>query len=162
MFEGCTNFNKNINIWKTNNVTNLKKSFYNATSFNQSLKYWNTYNCRDFTQTFSNATSFNNDIRYWYIDYSSNVDNMFDSCPCVETYPIPRPHIFIYTIDNTSTLLSSLIDKDSTNQPFIISDNNMNFKIDNLISVDNGDGTTTITIKFSHNFINRKNQIKAR
>ena len=161
IFQGCYNFNGNISNWNTQNVTNLKKSFYNATSFNKSLKYWNTSNCTNFNSTFSNATSFNNDIRYWYIDYNANVNSMFNNCPSASNFPIPRKHIFTYTLPTAFVTSNDLTNKDSSNQPFRIINNNMNFKIVNLTSVDNGDGTTTINIFFSHNFINRKNQLKS-
>ena len=74
---------------------------------------------------------------------------------------IDPKHIFTYNLPTAFVTLNDLLNKDSSNQPFRIINNNMNFKIDNLTSVDNGDDTTTINIFFSHNFINRKNQLKS-
>lgn len=101
MFSGCTNFNRDLNLWDTKNIIDMQSMFQNANSFNGDISTWNTSNVgningtrvESFRNMFNGATSFNRNINFqekqdyhgqgdniiicWDTSKSPTMDNMF-------------------------------------------------------------------------------------
>lgn len=72
-FQGCTNFNGNIDQWDVSSVTSMNLSFTDARDFNGLIGGWNTSSLTAMTQMFQGAINFNQPIGEWN---TSNVTNM--------------------------------------------------------------------------------------
>jgi len=67
MFYKCPNFNGDISLLNTINISNMKYMFNDASSFNQDIGKWNVSSVTDMSDMFNNASSFNQDISEWNI-----------------------------------------------------------------------------------------------
>lgn len=77
IFEGCINFNMNVNGWNTGSVTNMSRVFVDCQVFNQPLNNWNTVNVDNFSYMFQNANAFNQNINNWNVSSAELFRYMF-------------------------------------------------------------------------------------
>lgn len=77
MFQGCSNFNQNLNGWDMSAVTVLESMFEGASSFNGLIDTWNVGNVERFNSMFADAISFNRNINNWDMVKATNLDSMF-------------------------------------------------------------------------------------
>ena len=77
MFEGVSNFNKDISAWDTSNVTDMERAFANADSFNQDIGDWDISNVTNMDRMFENNDSFNQDLSSWDTSNVTNMNGMF-------------------------------------------------------------------------------------
>lgn len=80
LFNGCENFNQNINGWNTSAVTNMSGMFNSCLAFNQPLNNWNVSNVVDFSQMFNSCLAFNQPLNNWNTSTVTNMSGMFNSC----------------------------------------------------------------------------------
>lgn len=74
---GAVNFNHDITNWNLSNVTTLENAFAGATKFNQAIGKWNTGKVRTMKNMFLNATTFNQDISTWETILVADFSYMF-------------------------------------------------------------------------------------
>lgn len=67
MFNGCSNFNSDINHWNVSNIQYFKAMFAYCAVFNQPLNYWDTATAIDMQYMFINNAAFNQDISMWNV-----------------------------------------------------------------------------------------------
>uniref|UniRef100_A0A6C0DFL6 BspA family leucine-rich repeat surface protein n=1 Tax=viral metagenome TaxID=1070528 RepID=A0A6C0DFL6_9ZZZZ len=78
-FRGCTNFNSNISVWNTTNVTSMLSMFHDAITFNQPIGTWNTSNVTNMKNMFLDASGFNQPIGSWNTGLVTNMSDMFQN-----------------------------------------------------------------------------------
>ena len=71
--------NNIIELWDTENVTDMNKAFENKSSFNQNISRWNTEGVTNMANMFNGATSFNNGGQRltWNTQDVTDIRNMF-------------------------------------------------------------------------------------
>ncbi|GMI13452.1 hypothetical protein TrLO_g4192 [Triparma laevis f. longispina] len=70
-------FNEDLSLWDTSNVTNMAWMFNEASWFNIDLSRWNVGNCTNMSAMFQNAKSFQSDLKGWNIEKVTSMDFMF-------------------------------------------------------------------------------------
>ena len=73
-----SNFNGNIGLWDTSNVTTMHRMFYGALSFNKPIGGWDTRNVTIMSQMFQMARAFNQAIGRWDTSNVTSMLRMFD------------------------------------------------------------------------------------
>lgn len=76
-FEGCSNFNSNINHWNITPVDFMQDVFKNATAFNQPLDNWDVSNVTEMSGLFSGADVFNQPLDNWDVSKVEDMKFMF-------------------------------------------------------------------------------------
>ena len=77
LFEGCSNFNGNINHWNTKNIKRIERAFRGCHSFNQPLNNWDVSNVENMNQMFMDCLIFNQPLFDWNTGKVSNMSQMF-------------------------------------------------------------------------------------
>lgn len=77
-FDGCTNFNQNINNWDVSNVTNCDSMFLSCANYNQPMNNWDVGACTFFGQMFRSASIFNQNIGSWNTSAGQTFAGMFN------------------------------------------------------------------------------------
>jgi hypothetical protein len=67
IFQNATNFNGEVNNWKTTNVIDMTDIFNNAQNFNGALNNWDTSSVLTMFESFAGATSFNQSLSSWLL-----------------------------------------------------------------------------------------------
>ena len=70
LFDGATNFNKNVGSWNTSNVTNMSGMFgtyFGSMAFNQDIGNWDVSSVTEIGFMFDSNPAFNQDISGWDI-----------------------------------------------------------------------------------------------
>ncbi|HAI18106.1 MAG TPA: hypothetical protein DCM10_08855, partial [Xanthomarina gelatinilytica] len=111
MFDGCVNFNQNINNWDVSNVTNMGGMFRGCTSFNQPLDNWNTSNVNYMYEMFANATNFNQSLDNWNVSNATDMSYMFSGC---SNY---NQSLNSWDVSNVSNINEMFFEATSFNQP---------------------------------------------
>lgn len=99
MFEGCINFNQNINGWNTSAIADMSGMFKGCTTFNRSLSTWDVRQVTDMSGMFWGCTTFNQDISVWKPERVTNMQNMFRDC---YSYNRPMSTWNVSTVTNFS------------------------------------------------------------
>lgn len=76
-FQWTTNFNGDISLWDTSNVTRMANMFYYAPIFNGDISLWDVSNVTNLDGMFRWATSFNRDISWWDLSSASSLNYIF-------------------------------------------------------------------------------------
>ncbi len=71
------NFNQDISLWDTSNVTNMRGMFWDATSFNQELDNWDVSNVTNMQGMFAYTEAFNQPLNSWDVSNVTNMQGMF-------------------------------------------------------------------------------------
>jgi surface protein len=129
MFNGCVNFNQNINHWNVSNITNMVGMFRGCTTFNQPLNNWNTLHVNNMAEMFANATNFNQSLDSWNVSNVLDMSYMFSGS---STYNQPLNN---WITSNLSTINHMFFEATSFNQPI---DNWNTSNLTELISVFEG------------------------
>lgn len=79
MFSGAVAFNKPIENWEMNKVTNMAQMFNRASIFNQSLSSWNVSNVIEMQGMFVDASEFDQSLGNWNIESTVNMTNIFNN-----------------------------------------------------------------------------------
>ena len=79
-FNGCTNFNADMNSWDVSNMTNLGATFFNCSSFNGNITGWDVSNVTTFGSMFFNCSSLNQDLNSWNMTGTQYTTYMFYGC----------------------------------------------------------------------------------
>jgi len=111
MFDGCVNFNQNINNWDVSNVTNMGGMFRGCTSFNQPLDNWNTSNVNYMYEMFANASNFNQSLDNWNVSNATDMSYMFSGC---SNY---NQSLNSWDVSNVSNINEMFFEATSFNQP---------------------------------------------
>lgn len=78
LFQGTTDFDKNLNEWNTAAVTTLAYTFAGCKSFNSPLDKWDVSQVTDMSSTFSGATSFTGEsIGTWNVGSVESFERTF-------------------------------------------------------------------------------------
>ncbi|WP_232475300.1 DUF285 domain-containing protein, partial [Brachyspira pilosicoli] len=79
MFNGCINFNQDLNSWNTSNVENMHGMFYDAKNFNQPLNNWKVNKVIDMSEMFSKSGfQYYDSLDDWNIEYLEYLDDWAD------------------------------------------------------------------------------------
>lgn len=83
-FQGCTNFNDDMNSWDVSNVTTFDSMFNLCSKFNGNITSWDVSAATNFASMFEDAAKFNQDISGWTINTTVsaaiNMNFLFDGC----------------------------------------------------------------------------------
>ena len=81
VFDGASNFNSDISLWDTSNVTGMFATFYGASKFNSPINtngvYWNTSKVTTMFEMFYGCSLFNQDISLWDVSKVTTMAGMF-------------------------------------------------------------------------------------
>ena len=77
MFDGAYYFNKNLGFWDVSSVTNMEEMFESAQSFNQPIGDWDVSNVTDMGYMFKGAETFNQPIGDWDVSSVTDMERMF-------------------------------------------------------------------------------------
>ena len=79
MFEGCTSLEGiGLELWNTENVTNMSSMFNDALTFDRDISDWDTSKVTNMNSMFRNAISFDQiEIFKWTCTKVTNIINMF-------------------------------------------------------------------------------------
>jgi surface protein len=88
LFCNKRSFNEDLSRWNVSACTNMEGMFDNASSFKSDLSGWSTGNVEYMHAMFYRASSFLSDLSEWIVMERTNVDDMFDDCPCDDFRPI--------------------------------------------------------------------------
>ena len=78
-------FNEDLSLWDTSNVTNMAWMFNEASSFNIDVSRWNVGNCTNMSAMFQNAKSFQSDLKGWNVEKVTSMDFMFKGAASFES-----------------------------------------------------------------------------
>ena len=83
VFDGASNFNSDISLWDTSNVTGMLATFYGASKFNSPINTngvcWNTSKVTTMSEMFYGCSLFNQDISLWDVSKVTTMAGMFNS-----------------------------------------------------------------------------------
>ena len=77
IFNGATEFNKDLSKWDLSRVTDMADMFHDAFSFNQDLSKWNVSAVTNMADMFHDASSFNQDLSKWDVSAVYDMSDMF-------------------------------------------------------------------------------------
>ena len=76
LFDGETDFNKNISAWDVSSVTGMYSMFDDCSKFNQPLGEWDMSNVKSVRQMFRGCSKFNQPIGTWNVSNVGTTDNL--------------------------------------------------------------------------------------
>ena len=77
MFDGCQNFNQNINRWDVSSGKKFSYMFDGCKNFNQDLSQWDVSKGELFNGMFFECKKFNQDLSYWNVFLGKEFSNIF-------------------------------------------------------------------------------------
>jgi len=77
LFDNKQIFNEDLSSWDTSAVTTMNKMFYIAKGFNINISDWNVRGVTDMNKMFYYATAFNNNLSDWNVSATTDMRYMF-------------------------------------------------------------------------------------
>lgn len=88
LFYDNESFNEDLSRWNVSACTDMSHMFCNASSFTSDLSEWSTGKVEYMDGMFYEASSFTSDLSEWIVMEGTDVDSMFDDCPCDDFRPV--------------------------------------------------------------------------